>query len=148
VRPITTLPTSGRASLVMELVLAPLTLFGGWALIAPPSGADPLGLSVGWLAGTPFATYLVPGLLLFGVFGVGSCVAALLGLQLNWFAPLAACAIGIGLVIWITTDVTMLYRVGFHPFQLTLFVLGAVLALKWWRKNQQRDPGRRTDGNR
>jgi hypothetical protein len=44
-------------------------LAGGVALVADPSGRA-LGLPAGWLEGTPFADYLVPGLVLASLFEV------------------------------------------------------------------------------
>jgi hypothetical protein len=53
----------------------------------------PLPLSA--LAGSPFDTYLVPGLILFGVLGLGPLVAAGLAWLRRPAAPVAAFVVGL-----------------------------------------------------
>jgi len=60
-----------KAALVLEVLLSIGALGGGLVLMLAPRGeVMPLPLSA--LAGSPFDTYLVPGLILFGVLGVVS----------------------------------------------------------------------------
>lgn len=56
----------------------------GWAMIADPSGAA-LSFPPGMLRNPIFPNYLIPGLFLFGVVGIGSMVVAILFLlKANW----------------------------------------------------------------
>src|SRR5215212_5819566 len=55
------------------LFLAPGALYGGAALLADINGT-PMGMPAEWLQGTIFPNFLVPGLFLFVVFGVGSVI--------------------------------------------------------------------------
>jgi small-conductance mechanosensitive channel len=102
------------------LVRLPYALGGGAFLVFDPSGAS-MQWSLEALAGSPFQNYLIPGLLLFTVFGVGS-VAVMVALLLrpNWSLAAkvtqftgkhwtwsAAFAIGLGQIIWIITQVLM-----------------------------------------
>jgi hypothetical protein len=103
-------------------------LFGGWALATAAPGEDPIGMPLAWLAGTPFSSYLIPGILLFSVFGVGSCVAIVAGLLRHWTAPYLAFLVGVGQMIWIVVEAAIMWHVGMHPFQPTMFACGAVIA--------------------
>jgi hypothetical protein len=60
---------------VLELVLSAGALAGGLVLILAPRG-EIMPLPLGALAGSPFETYLVPGVILFGVLGLGPLIAA------------------------------------------------------------------------
>lgn len=121
-----------------------LFLLGGNALVAGYGFVgDPDGTAVGipedWLEGTPFTSYLVPGLLLSGL-GVLAVAAAVLQLRrhrLAWFwAGLSAG----GFVVWIVVQSAMMgsFR---HPLQTLLqaaviSIAGVVglLALWQWRR--------------
>ena len=64
----------------------------------------PLPLSA--LAGSPFQTYLGPGLvILFTVLGIGLLVAAALAWVRHRLAPLAAFVVGIALLIWVGIEI-------------------------------------------
>ena len=81
------------ASLVLEVVLSIGALAGGLVLIVAPRGEImPLPLSA--LAGSPFETYLGPGLILFTVLGLGPLIAARLAWIRHPLAPVAALVVG------------------------------------------------------
>ena len=66
-----------KGLLVLEMLLSVGAIGGGLVLIMAPRGEImPLPLSA--LAGSPFETYLGPGLILFAVLGLGPLVAACL----------------------------------------------------------------------
>ena len=78
------------------------------------------------LAGSPFSDYFVPGLILGGLFGVGSLVVAGLGLRHHRLAPFLAFAIGCGMMIWIVVELAIIKELSFlHP---TFFGVGLVIA--------------------
>lgn len=134
-------PAVAKVAIVLEVLLGIAAIGGGWGLMNPASDGSALGMPVEWLRGTPFASWLIPGLLLFGVFGVGSLVAALAGLLRHWSAPYLAFAVGLGQVIWIVVEAILLRHVGFHPLQPTMLIWGgliAALAYFWWRRAPQR----------
>jgi hypothetical protein len=66
-----------KAAIALEVFLSGGALGGGGALMLGPRG-EILPLPVSALRGSPFDTYFVPGLILFGVLGLGPLVAALL----------------------------------------------------------------------
>ncbi|WP_415380043.1 hypothetical protein [Halosimplex sp. TS25] len=97
---------------------------GGIALLRRPR-SDPLGLPNEWLDGTPFPDYFVPGLTLFGVFGLGS-VAVLYGIvRRRTWAWVAAVGLGVAQVGWILAEVAFLRRL--HPLHAIYGGLGAAL---------------------
>lgn len=64
--------------LLMHVFLAVTALVGGLLLMSVPDGSA-LGMQPGWLASSPFESYLLPGIILFLVLGCG-CVIILAGL--------------------------------------------------------------------
>lgn len=92
-------------------VLATLVAVGatvaGALLVADPSGAA-MGLSLSLLAGTRFASYLLPGLLLFGVVGLFGLVAVLGLLSRRVWGWPAAAVHALGSIVWIGVQVGLL----------------------------------------
>ena len=93
----------------------------GLMLVLDPTGAT-MQMPVTWLAGTPFPNYLLPGLILTIVLGLGAffVFAALIFLP-NWgwaqrlnpvtrqhWAWSTAAAFGVALMIWITVQVLLI----------------------------------------
>ena len=105
----------------------------GLQLMAEAEGA-PLGLPQAWIDGTPFRSWLLPGLFLFAINGVGQLVAAALIVLRNPFSPWLTGALGVGLMIWIAVQVALM---PFHPLQPIMFTVGTiegVIALAWLRR--------------
>ena len=116
-------PRPGVVYLLMALLffLGTTALLGGYGLMANPSG-EALGMSATWLAGTPFRSYFLPGLVLFFVLGVMPLVAVyvlwtkpvwtpmrgLESLTHHHWSWLAAVALGVTLLVWIAVQVVML----------------------------------------
>jgi hypothetical protein len=120
-------------SLILEVVLSIGALAGGIVLIVAPRGeVMPLPLSA--LAGSPFETYLGPGLILFTVLGLGPLIAA----RLSWIghplAPFAAFVVGGALLIWVAIEIAIIGYSNEPPLQAIYLVLGVaitVVALGW-----------------
>src|SRR6476661_7676551 len=116
------------ASLVLEVVLSIGALGGGLVLIVAPRGEImPLPLSA--LAGSPFETYFVPGLILFGVLGLGPLVAAGLAWLRHPLAPTAALVVGTGLLIWVAVEVAIIGYSNEPPLQAIYGMLGVAITL-------------------
>lgn len=94
---------------VLVAVLGQLSaraVVGGLALVLSPSGSI-VGLSTAPLAATPFADFLVPGVVLLGVFGVGSagvCYSLAVGRVWGWWG---AVGVGVALLVWIAVEVAV-----------------------------------------
>jgi hypothetical protein len=121
------------ASLVLEVVVSIGALAGGLVLIVAPRGEImPLPLSA--LAGSPFETYLGPGLILFTVLGLGPLMAAGLAWNGHPLAPVAAFVVGAALLIWIGVEIAIIGYSNEPPLQAIYLALGAVItvvALGW-----------------
>jgi hypothetical protein len=124
---------SAAVSLVLEVVLSIGALGGGLVLIVAPRGEImPLPLSA--LAGSPFETYLGPGLILFTVLGLGPLIAARLVWIRHPLAPVAAFVVGAALLIWVGVEIAIIGYSNEPPLQAIYLALGAVIttvALGW-----------------
>ncbi|HVA85266.1 MAG TPA: hypothetical protein VNF73_02985 [Candidatus Saccharimonadales bacterium] len=117
---------AGRIAIAGLLILGMGALAGGIALASKPDGSVMM-FDVSLLAGSPFADYFWPGLILGGLFGVGSLAVAVLGLRHSLLAPFLAFAIGCAQMIWIVVELAIIREFSFlHP---TMFAIGAVIAL-------------------
>jgi hypothetical protein len=122
-----------KAALALEILLSVGALGGGVILMVAPRGEIiPLPLSA--LAGSPFATYFQPGLILFGVLGLGPLVAARLAWLRHPLAPAAAFVVGAGLLIWVAAEVAIIGYSNEPPLQAIYGILGVAIllvALRW-----------------
>lgn len=122
-----------KASIGLEVLLSVGALGGGLVLIVAPRG-EIMPLPVSALAGSPFDTYLGPGLILFTVLGLGPLVAAGLALRRHRLAPFAAVAVGAALLIWVAVEIAIIGYSTEPPLQAIYLVLGvtiSVVALGW-----------------
>lgn len=94
---------------------------GGLGLILEPSGAI-LGIPHELLKNTPFSTYLVPGIVLLTVNGLGSLVGATVSFKRYRYAGEIAMALGAFLVAWILLQVY--WFAAFHWLHATYLGLG------------------------
>ena len=117
-------------AVVLEVATAALAIPVGLMFITDPSGSS---MSIeGWLDGTIFGDFLVPGLYLFAVNGIGMLVLALLTIMRRPIAPWLTGALGIGMLVWITVQLVLISQTMF--LQPTFFVVGLILgfvALLW-----------------
>jgi hypothetical protein len=104
-------------------------LAGGLGLALDPSGGG-LGMPLELLDETPFATFLIPGILLFTVNGLGSLMGAIASFARHRYAGHAAMALGAFLTAWIAAQVY--WFAGFHWLHWLYLGLGTIeLALGW-----------------
>jgi hypothetical protein len=129
-----TRPWLGRLAIVLEIFLGIGALFGGIQFILAPDG-HLLGVSLSMLTGTPFHSFLVPGLLLFTFVGLGPMVAAALTARRRAIGPLAAFAVGLTLMVWITVEMVIFAGVTslFWAFYLVLGTVIAAVGVAWSR---------------
>ncbi len=143
-----------KAAVVLEILLSIGALGGGLVLMIAPRGEImPLPLSA--LAGSPFDTYLVPGLILFCVLGLGPLVAARLAWLRHPLAPTAAFVVGAGLLIWVAVEVAIIGYSNEPPLQAIYGLLGVAIvfvAVRWLLggglPRLDRMPPRRSDDHR
>lgn len=126
---------------VVWLVVLMLVITGvgatpaGYSMLVDPSGAG-LGMDTEWLSTNIFPNFLVPGIFLFGLIGIGSLLVALfLVWRPNWkwaqalnpfrkmhWSWTAAMGLGLALVVWITVQVLSVEL--FSVLQPTFFAFG------------------------
>ena len=111
---------------VLELLVGVGAVIGGVALAVAPSGAL-LGMPLDLLDGTPFHTYLIPGLVLCLVVGGSNLIGGWLALHQSWSTAISAVVGGLILLGWITSQIVLIgYR---HPIQLVYLLCGALILL-------------------
>ncbi len=96
---------------------------GGFMLVKDPSGIE-LGLPLSLLEGSCFADFLIPGIFLFAVNGVGSMIGAGLSFTKRRYSQEIAIVLGAILVSWIVIQVVIIKS--FHWVQVFYFILGVV----------------------
>lgn len=101
-------------------------LAGGFGLIADPSG-EALGIPVGWLEGSPFADYLVPGIVLLTLLGVGPLFVVYglwTGRRWAWTGSLL---VGLGLLVWLAVQVAVVGYRSEPPLQAVYAGVGVAM---------------------
>ena len=88
---------------ILLLIVAVNALGGGYYAMA---GAE--NVPVEWLEGSPFRNYFLPGLFLFVAIGCLSLVTAITLFMNKNYATTLALVCGIILIVWITTQVTII----------------------------------------
>jgi hypothetical protein len=134
------LPGIARLAVVLEIFLGIGALFGGGAFILAPDG-HLLGMPTKLLAGSPFPSFLVPGIILFTFVGLAPLLAAAITVRRQALAPMAAVAVGLTLIGWVSVEMVVLAGLGSLAWALYL-VLGACIAaigVAWWRSSPRAD---------
>ena len=135
-------PAALVALIVMQLFLSVGALGGGAVLIASPRGGI-IKLPLHDLDGSPFHDFLIPGIILFVVFGVGPVLVAWALAREARSAALERCnpfrlefwgwtlsgVIGVGLVIWIAVEVQIIPSTFLQPFYAGVGVVIILLTL-------------------
>jgi hypothetical protein len=92
---------------VLQILTGLLGVAGGIPMILDPSGKTS-GFDLDWLAGSPFTDYLIPGLVLLIVNGLGSVAAGMATLRSFARAAELAIALGVFLMVWIIIQVAVI----------------------------------------
>ena len=98
-------------------------LAGGFGLVKDPSGSA-LGVPLSFLEGSPFPDFLIPGIFLLAVNGVGSMIGAGLSFTRRRYAQEIAIVLGAILVAWIVIQVIII--LSFSWLHVLYFILGVV----------------------
>lgn len=123
---------SARRPLALDLLVVAMVfqgfsgVAGGFGLTFDPSGAS-LGIPRMWLEGSPFSSYLIPGLVLLIVLGAGPLIVGWGLWRRRPWAKTAAPLVGAALVVWIAVEIAV---IGYHsspPLQAIYGPLGVVM---------------------
>lgn len=121
----------GRPAVLWALLavlgqLAVRATIGGVALLMAPSG-EIVGLSAAPLGRTPFGDFLVPGIILFVVFGVVPVVVCYGLYTRHWWGWITSIGVAVAMLIWVLVEVA----VGFDrpTVSLNLATAGAIVVL-------------------
>lgn len=102
---------------------------GGLSLVLDPSGAN-LGTPLAMLEATPFTTFLIPGIVLFTVNGLGTLAGAIVSFTHQRYAGEVALALGAFLIAWIL--IQGYWMAGFHWLHWLYLILGIVEVILGW----------------
>ena len=100
-------------------------VFGGLAAIINP--LEPLGMPIESLKNSPFSNYLIPGIILFSVLGIGNIISALVFCFKLRFQGYLSSVFSWALVIWIVVQCIMLSTVAF--LHILFFAIGLIEAI-------------------
>jgi len=122
---------AGKITIAALIWLGIGALAGGIALVTRPDGGN-MQFDTAILAGSPFADFLVPGLVLGGLFGVGSLAVAVMGVRHHVAAPFLAFGIGCAQMIWIAVQLAIIDTLSFlHPLMFRTGLVIALGAMAW-----------------
>ena len=121
-------------AVALHLFIGIGALAGGLACIVDPN--NPLGAPSSMLEGSPFSSFLIPGLVLFTLFGIGNLVQLIFMWKKVWWRSLGEGILGGGMVIWIVVQVLIIDSIVFlHIAFLAIGTIQAVVALRWFMKD-------------
>jgi hypothetical protein len=109
---------SARRLLIVLLYFGALSAIGGGVLGVVANGA---GVPLEYLRGTPFTSYLIPGLILGVVIGGTQGFAAISLQRRHPYSYIAATVAGFGMIIWIFVELVI---TGYSWLQAAYLALG------------------------
>lgn len=116
---------------VLELLIAGSAVYGAVGLMT-----DTIGMPADWLHGTPFASWVIPGVLLLLVVAAPMSGAALLELRRSRWSTVASVTAGAAQICWIAAELLIMQR--YNVLQPIMICLGlaVVLVVLWLRRDQ------------
>nr|WP_319474229.1 hypothetical protein [uncultured Sphaerochaeta sp.] len=97
-------------------------LAGGYACLVDP--VTPLGATTDMLQGSPFSNFLIPGIVLFGLFGFGNLFSIILLLRQSKYFGYVAGLLGGSMIVWIVVQALIIKTVVF--LHVLFFTIGAI----------------------
>ena len=109
---------------VLHIIVGVGAIFGGLGAIMNPQ--EPMGITVDALKNSPFRDFLIPGIILFAVIGLGNLFSAAMYLTKTKYQGYISSVFSWALVIWIVVQCIMLWAVAF--LHVLFFAIGLVQA--------------------
>ena len=127
---------------VLQSLIGVGAVICGTLLIIGPDGRY-LQMPIDMLSKSPFRNFLIPGLILFLVNGVGNVVSAILCFKMHRIAGFGGMFFGFGLIIWLFVQINMIG--GGSWLQYLYFVLGILelllgIVMREFERKQQPQP--------
>jgi hypothetical protein len=97
-------------------------VIAGFMFMLDPTGKT-MGLPLDVLSKSPFSNYLIPGIILFTVNGLGSFAGAFLAFTKNKYTGVAGAGLGTILCGWILIQVMW---IDYSWMQTTIFIVGCI----------------------
>lgn len=113
-----------RVLFILHLFVGIGALFGGLAAITQPDG--PMGIPTDTLKNSPFTNFLIPGIILFTVIGLGNILSAFMYRYKLKYQGYISSVFSWALIIWIVVQCIMLRSVVF--LHVLFFLIGIVEA--------------------
>jgi len=122
---------------LFQILIGLGALLGGWMLITDPTGGE-LGMSLTWLKGTPFSNFLIPGVVLFTINGLGTLAGSVCTFKCVRFSGETAIALGVFMMLWISIQVSLIGYMNFlQPLYFTVGILETTGG--WFLREQIRE---------
>jgi hypothetical protein len=118
--------TFSLAEGLLQSFIALGAMAGGIFMIIRPDGSL-MHMPLDMLKGSPFKDFLIPGIILFSVNGLGNALSSYLSFKQHILAGYAGIFFGMALTIWIFVQVSMIG--GGHWLQYLYFSLGILETL-------------------
>jgi hypothetical protein len=131
------MPRYAWLAVILEIFTGVLAIPVGLMFLADPTGKA-IGVPQGWIEATVFGSYLIPGLYLLLVNGLGMLLLAVLTVLRHPVAPWLTGVLGIGLMIWIAVQVLVMPETMIlQPLFFAVGLAMGVVALFWLRSTGQ-----------
>ena len=111
---------------VLQFFIALGAVVSGFIMIIIPDGSL-INMPLSMLEGSPFKNFLLPGLILMMIVGLGNVFSGILSFRKQKLAGFTGIFFGMALMIWIFVQVSMIG--GGHWLQYLYFTLGIVETL-------------------
>ena len=113
-----------RILFALHLFVGIGAMVGGLAAIINPQ--SPMGMPVEVLKNSPFSNFLIPGVILFTIIGLGNVISALMFRFKLKFQGYISSIFSWALVIWIVVQCIMINEVAF--LHILFFIIGLIQA--------------------
>jgi|WetSurMetagenome_2_1015567.scaffolds.fasta_scaffold501898_1 hypothetical protein len=122
----------------LQIFIGAGAVAGGLQLIIAPDGSG-MGMKTEILAQSPFTNFLIPGITLITVIGLGNLFGALLSLKNKKSAGIFGSIMGTTLIIWMLVQIILIgWGIWLQPFYLAMGTVELIFGFILFRrmKNQ------------
>ena len=123
---------------ILQVFIALGAIPAGIGFITDPSGTNNC-MSTDLLAASPFDDFLIPGLFLLIINGLGNSIASVFSFQRKKVADVLAMFFGFILILWIVLQVWWIgYATFLQPFYLIVGIIEFMAGLKIYKRSRLR----------